>query len=258
MTKPKINQRIETHPEGQVAYVELANEAKRNAIGPDMIAQLRSVFLELAGNENLRAVVLSGAGDRAFAAGADVKAMARLNPESERQFITGLHLAIDAIGKLPVPVIAKIHGFCFGAAVEIAARCDFRLGDTTTLIGMPEVKVGIPSVIEAALLPRIIGDGKAREMLLTGMTYDAEAAFQMRFLDGLFAPDDLDAQVAERVSHILESAPGAVQSQRALLYAWEQMSLDDSIALSIDHFEAAFETDEPATYLARVAGPKRE
>ena len=215
-----------------------------------MTADLKATFEDLASEPDLRLAVLSGAGDRAFAAGADIRVMATLEPDSARAFITGLHEAIAAIRAMPVPVIAMINGYCFGAAVEIAAACDFRIGDTSVVIGMPEVKVGVPSVIEAVLLPGLIGAGRTREMLLTGMNYDAEAAYHMHFLDHLCAPSDLRGAVEERITHILDSAPAAVRSQRALLNAWENLSLADGIALSIDHFEAAFRTDEPKTYMA--------
>jgi len=255
----QIRLRMDERPGGIVAYVELANEAKRNAIGPVMIAELKSTFLELAENDALRAVVLSGAGDKAFAAGADLGALGLLDPASARQYITNLHEAIAATRALPVPVIAMIRGYCFGAAVELAAACDFRLGDTSTVIGMPEVKIGLPSVIDAILLPRLIGDGMAREMMLTGMNYDAEAAHKMRYLDHLCDPEDLAGAVEHRVDHIMQSAPLAVRMQRRLMNAWEQMSQDDGIALSIDLFEEAYRSGEPQRYIAAVrnSAPKK-
>ena len=127
-------------------------------------------------------MVLAGAGGETFAAGADVTVMAGLTPASARAFIAALHEAIDAVRRLPVPVIAAIRGHCLGAAVELAAACDFRAGDTTAVIAMPEVRVGIPSVIEAALLPGLIGWGAAREMLLTGREYGAAEAAEIGYL----------------------------------------------------------------------------
>lgn len=245
-----IELQIENHPGGKIATVSIDNQAKRNAISPAVIADLQRVFQTLATDDELRVVILRGAGDKAFAAGADITVMRGLDPDKARAFITSLHLAIDAIRKLPVPVIGQLHGYCFGAAVEIAAACDFRIGDETLVIGMPEVKVGIPSVIEAALLPRLIGWGKAREMLLTGANYSAREAMDMGFLQKLTKPEDLEHQVRIRVDHILESGPLAVRSQKALLARWEDADLAEAIAAGIEHFGQAFETDEPGIMMA--------
>lgn len=232
-------------PEGLVATVAIENQSKLNAISPEVISNLRKTFEDLAKLETLRVVVLRGAGERAFAAGADIRVMQDLSPEDARVFISSLHEAIDAIRRCPVPVIGRLHGYCFGAAVEIASACDFRIADTTLLIGMPEVKVGIPSVIEAALLPQLIGWGKAREMLLTGMNYSAVEARDMGFVQTLTDPSDLDANVDAVVAQILENGPLAVRSQKALLARWEELSLSAAIDEGISFFEEAFRTDEP-------------
>ncbi|MCY4190664.1 MAG: enoyl-CoA hydratase-related protein, partial [Rhodospirillaceae bacterium] len=159
---------------GRIARLWIDRPGKRNAIDLAVIAGLKNACAELAEDADLRAVVLTGTGEQTFAAGADVKVVHALGRDSGQALITPLHEAIDSVRLLPVPVIAKIRGHCLGAAVELAAACDIRIGDTNTMVSMPEVKVGIPSVIEAALLPGLIGWGAAREMLLTGRDYDAE------------------------------------------------------------------------------------
>src|SRR6185503_218248 len=112
-----------------------------------------------------RVVVLTGAGERAFIGGADINEMAELDEESARVFISQLHEACAALRNLPVPVIARISGYCLGAGLEIAASCDLRVAADHSTFGMPEVRVGIPSVIEAALLPRLIGWGMAARLI---------------------------------------------------------------------------------------------
>lgn len=242
---------------GRVARLFIDRAAKRNAIGPGVIAGLRDACTELAADDGLRAVVLAGAGGRTFAAGADVNTMAGLTPASARAFITALHEAIDAVRRLPVPVIAAIRGHCLGAAVELAAACDFRAGDTTAIVAMPEVRVGIPSVIEAALLPGLIGWGAAREMLLTGREYGAAEAAQIGFLQKVTPPDDLDAAVDAWLDAILACGPAAVRTQKALLNRWQEMSLTEAVAASIDAFAGSFESDEPARMLAEALKPRR-
>ena len=241
---------------GRVARLFIDRAAKRNAIGPGVIAGLGDACAELAADGELRAVVLTGAGGRTFAAGADVNIMANLTPESARTFIASLHEAIDAVRRLPVPVIAAIRGHCLGAAVELAAACDFRAGDTTAVIAMPEVRVGIPSVIEAALLPSLVGWGAAREMLLTGREYGAAEAARIGFLQKVTAPADLDAAVEAWLDAILACGPAAVRTQKKLLNDWQEMSLTEAVAVSIDAFAAAFESDEPTRMLNGALKPR--
>ncbi len=242
---------------GRVARLFIDRPAKRNAIGPGVIAGLKDACAELAADGELRAVVLSGAGGETFAAGADVTVMAGLAPASARAFITSLHDAVDAVRTLPVPVIAAIRGHCLGAAVELAAACDVRAGDTTAIVAMPEVRVGLPSVIEAALLPGLVGWGAAREMLLTGREYDAEEAARIGFLQTVSAPEDLDAAVDARLDAILACGPAAVRAQKKLLNEWQDMSLTEAVAVSIDAFAACFEGDEPARMLAGALKARR-
>jgi enoyl-CoA hydratase/carnithine racemase len=234
---------------GGVATLTLNRPEKCNAIDGAMIAALADAAGGLAAESDLRAVVLAGEGP-VFAAGADVNVLAGLTPETARTFITGLHEAIDSVRRLPVPVIARLTGHCLGGAVELAAACDLRIGDTSTVIGMPEVRVGIPSVIEAALLPALVGPGRAREMLLTGRNYNAQEAEAMGFLQTLTGPDALDAAIDGRLRDFLAAGPRALRAQKALLNAWQEPGLADAIAISIDAFADAYETDEPARMLA--------
>src|SRR5439155_1086231 len=116
----------------------------------------------------LRLVIVTGAGERAFVGGADINELAALDTDSAREFITLVHRCCDGFHRLPVPVIARIDGYALGAGLELAAACDLRVASNRAVFGMPEVRVGIPSVVEAALLPQLIGYGRARRLLLTG------------------------------------------------------------------------------------------
>src|SRR5204863_7054962 len=122
----------------------------------------------LAGDPQLPLVVLRGAGERAFVGGADVGEIAALSHTTARSFITLVHRCCDAFRRLPVPVIARIDGWALGAGLELACACDLRVASGRAQFAMPEVRIGIPSVVEAALLPKLIGHGRARRLLLTG------------------------------------------------------------------------------------------
>ena len=114
--------------------------------------------------------------------------MKDLTPKQAHEVHTWVHHACDAIRALPVPVIARVNGYCFGAGMEIAASCDMRIGVTTAKFGMPEVRFGIPSGMEACLLPQLIGWGKTRELVYTGDHIDAAEAYRCGFLEKLVEP----------------------------------------------------------------------
>jgi len=251
-----VDVQLEDRDGGRIAWVRMDNQARLNAGSLELTAQLKAAFEELARDETLRAVVLTGAGEKAFMAGADLNDLAGLDPDSGRHFITQLHHAAGAIRALPVPVIGRLRGFCLGAGLELAAACDFRVADETFVMGMPEVKVGLPSVIEAALFPRLIGWGKTREMLLTGVNFDAADALAMHFVEKLVPAEELDNWVEVWLGRILEAGPVAVRAQKALIGQWEELGLSAAIEAGIDTFSDAFRTDEPNRMLAPFMKPK--
>ena len=126
------------------------------------------------------------------------------------------------IRELPVPVIAKIQGFCIGGGLEIAAACDFRIGDYTVMCGMPEVKVGVPSVIEANLLLGLIGWGKARELMLRGNMIDAEECSKIGLLQHLIKTDLLSSFIDDICKEIVANGANALRLQKQLILEWER------------------------------------
>jgi 1,4-dihydroxy-2-naphthoyl-CoA synthase len=178
MRKPTggVDVRLETRPSGIIARVTLDNERKLNTLNTPLMIQFVEEMKSLARKEELRAVVLTGAGARAFIGGADIEEMAELDPVTARRFITRLHECCDILRVLPVPVLARIEGFALGAGMEVAAACDLRIASETARFGMPEVKLGIPSVVEAALLPMLVGWGRTRQILLLGEIFHGRAS----------------------------------------------------------------------------------
>jgi enoyl-CoA hydratase/carnithine racemase len=247
----KVHVAIETRPQGRIAWLEMDNPGRLNAGSLELVEDMIAKFGELAADDGLRAAVLTGHGDRAFMAGADLTELSGINDaETARHFITQLHRASASIRALPVPVIGRLRGYCLGGGLEVAAACDFRVADESFVMGMPEVMVGLPSVIEAALFPRLIGWGKTRELLLTGENYGAEAAFEMHFVEKLVPAVELDAAVDTWLERILAAGPVAVRSQKALIGKWEQLGLDAAIEAGIEHFADAYRGDEPARMMA--------
>ncbi|MGH7311194.1 MAG: enoyl-CoA hydratase-related protein [Candidatus Rokuibacteriota bacterium] len=229
---------------GPVAWCTLARPPL-NLLDPGVIQAVRATFLGLAAEAELRAVVLTGSG-RAFCAGMNVHVLRDLDVAGARQLITALHEAIEAVHHAPVPVVAAISGPCLGAGLELALACDFRLASPEATFGLPEVRVGVPSVIEAALLPPLIGPGRAAELLLTGEAISAERALAWGLLNEITDASGLRSAVDPLVAKILRSGPGAIRLQKRLMLRWRYSDLDTAIRDGIEAFAAAYATGEPA------------
>ena len=242
---------------GRIAFVTINNPTKRNALGMAGKRAIAEAFLSLSLDEDLRAVVLTGAGEKSFIAGADLAEMKDLTLDEAREEHTLTHYACDSIRRCPVPVIARINGYCFGAGMELAASCDLRASSEHAKFGMPEVRVGLPSGMEAALLPALLGWGKAAELVLTGDIFEAKEMHQFGFLQKLVPAGELDAAIEQWLQSILVSGPRAVRLQKSLLRDWERMSLSDSIRRGIEMCVEARRTDEPFRLMAAFLARKR-
>jgi enoyl-CoA hydratase/carnithine racemase len=236
---------IEVTVEDGIAKVLLQGEKSVNAFGRSLLTQFVRALTDLRQRPGVHVVVLSGPKGGSFQGGMNIAEMATLDAVGAREFITLLHQACHALRELPVPSIARIEGFCLGGGMEIAASCDLRLGATGSRYGMPEVQVGLPSVIEARLLPTLIGWGKTRELLYRGHYIDAVEAHRIGFLQAVAESHELDAAVAHFTADILRADPGAIRIQKHLLEHWLETPPGVGIQASIDAFAATFDTDAP-------------
>lgn len=236
--------------EGRVAHVAVDHDAKLNTLNPDLMRDFAATFAALGQDDGLRAVVLTGAGPRAFIGGADISVMAAVDSEAQGEaFIRLVHGCCRAVRDCPVPVIARVNGWCLGAGLEIAAACDLRIAADVAKFGMPEVRVGIPSVVEAALLPGLIGWGRTRRLLLLAETIGATVALEWGLVERVVAPGALDGAVEEWIGLLLEAGPHAIRSQKALIRRWEDIPVTEGIAAGIEAFAASWKTEEPQRML---------
>lgn len=212
----------------------------------------------MAEDPEVRALVLTGQTDKSMIGGADIKEMARLDQASAERFISGLRDLCEAVRAFPAPTIARMPGWCLGGGLEVAAACDFRVAAADAKFSMPEVRVGIPSVIHAALLPRLIGWGRARWLLMTAATIDASTALDWGLIDIMAAEGEaLDTAVERVIGMLLECGPQALRNQKALLREWEDLPLKESIDVSIRAFGRSFLTDEPHRLMQAFIDRKR-
>lgn len=247
--------KIEITRTGDIRHVVVANHGKLNTLNSELLLQLAASFDV---EDDIRAVVLTGEGDRAFIGGADIREMGAVaTPEQGRAFIERVHGACAAIRACRVPVIARIQGWCLGAGLEIAAACDLRIAADVAKFGMPEVRVGIPSVVEAALLPGLIGWGRTRRLLLLAETLDAATMESWGFLERVVAAELLDPAVEEWLALLREAGPVAIANQKALIRAWEDLPLSQAIAAGIPAFAKSWETAEPSAMMGHFLNRKR-
>ena len=215
-----------------------------NLFEPTLIQAVRDTFQALAGDRDLRVAVIAGSG-RAFTAGMDVRVLRDLDTGRARELITTLHDAIAAVHRAPFPVIAAVNGPCLGAGFELALACDLRVAATSASFGLPEVRVGVPSVIQAALLPPMIGPGRAAEMLLTGAPITAEQALDWGLVNRVVPGERLRAAVQELIEPILASGPEAIRLQKELIVRWRATDLATAVRYGINAFATAYAADEP-------------
>ena len=234
---------VRVERKGRCAWVTL-DRPPLNLFTPDLITALREAFDALARDAGVGAAVLTGAG-RAFTAGMQVQVLRDLTPASAKSLITSLHEAIHAVHEAPFPTIAMVNGPCLGAGFELAMACDIRTAADGALLGLPEVKVGVPSVIEAALLPALVGPGRAAEILLTGEPVGAPQAFDWGLVNRVAPPDKLEAATVEIVERILACAPRAIRLQKELIVRWRNADLSSAIRFGINAFAQSYATDEP-------------
>lgn len=237
--------------DGGVATVTLSRPDKRNAVSSAVAADVAVAFRDLSTDPTLRVVLLNGAGP-SFCAGADVREMATLDPTSAAAFIRGLHQAILAVMDCPVPVVAAIHGACVGAGLELVAGADLRIAADEAHFAMPEVLVGIPSVIEAALLPRLIGRGRSARLVLTGETISAATAERWGLVEEVVPHADLAARAAALVSAIDGADPAAIRAQKRLCRQWDTLPIAEAVEASVAVFAASYATDAPRRRMAAM------
>ncbi|OBF21870.1 enoyl-CoA hydratase [Mycobacterium kubicae] len=240
---------VELNRDGGVLTIELVNSKTLNIVGSPAITALTDAFGAVSQDADVRVVVLRGSGEKAFIGGADINEMVTLDQSSGEVFIRRLAGLCEAIRACPVPVIARLAGWCLGGGLEVAACCDLRIAESDAKFGMPEVAVGIPSVIHSALLPALIGASHSAWLLLTGETIDAATAAAWGLVHEVVAADGLDARIGELAARLSGFGPHAVRQQKRLLHKWFDMTVHSAIEDSVEQFGLAFLTGEPQQHM---------
>ncbi len=245
MTTGRINYTLTDYDAGVIAQATIHGDKSLNLVDSSILRSMTLDLTELLSVKELRCVFLSGCSEKAFIGGANLNALAALDQFTARDFIISIHEFCEIIQGAKVPIIGVLKGYCIGVGLEIAAACDFRIADHSVLCGMPEVKVGVPSVVEAVLLPDLVGWGKARELMLRGNIIDAKESLRIGLIEHLADGSDLDQLLHGIADDMLNVGAVAIARQKKLFREWKGDQHDIAIDLGVEAFVATYESDEP-------------
>ncbi|MEJ7616255.1 MAG: enoyl-CoA hydratase/isomerase family protein [Pyrinomonadaceae bacterium] len=228
----------------RVAILTINRPEKRNALNIKTRQEGAAALAELRADESVRVVVITGAGDKAFIAGADIAEFAGRTAITQRDVMTGQSL-FTALDTFPKPVIAMINGYCLGGGCELALACDLRVASETAVFAQPEINLGIiPGGGGTQRLTRLIGEGKAMEMILTGDMIDARTAYTLGLVN-LVAPfAELEAKTMELANRIAEKSPVALRLAKEAVKIAARSTLDEGLRREVDLFALCFSSED--------------
>jgi len=228
----------------RVAIITINRPEKRNALNIKTREEGAALLEELRNDADVGVVVFTGAGDKAFIAGADIAEFAGRTSITQRDVMMGRSL-FTAIDTFPKPVIAMINGFCLGGGCELALACDIRIASENAQFGQPEINLGIiPGGGGTQRLTRLVGEGKAMEMILTGQFIDAKTAHAIGLVNHVVPADQLEVKTMEIAQHISRKSPIALQLAKEAVKIASRSNLDEGLRREVDLFALCFSTED--------------
>jgi enoyl-CoA hydratase len=224
----------------RVALITINRPEKRNALNIKTREEGAAAFEELRADDSVRVVVITGAGDKAFVAGADIGEFEGRTAVTQRDVMTGRSL-FTAIDTFPKPVIAMVNGYCLGGGCELALACDLRIASDKASFGQPEINLGIiPGGGGTQRLTHLVGEGKAMELILTGDIIDAQTAYSIGLVNAVVPADQLEAKTMEVAGRIGEKSPIALRMAKEAVKTASRSTLDEGLRREIDLFALCF------------------
>lgn len=229
---------------GAVAVLTINRPDKLNALNSKVHVEAVAALDELKFDSAVRVLVITGAGEKSFVAGADISEFAGQTPVTQRAGFLERTI-FNSLEDFPKPIIAMIGGFCLGGGCELALACDIRLAGEKARFGQPEINLGIiPGGGGTQRLTRLIGEGKSMEMILTGEMIDAQTAYQLGLVNHVYASDELEAKTMEMANKIAEKSPIALQMAKEAVKLAARSNLDEGLRREIDLFAICFSTED--------------
>ena len=238
-------QTIKFEKKGAIAHVTVNRPDKMNALNSTVMGELRAAFTAIKDDAEVRVAILTGAGEKAFVAGADIGELARQDPVAAKEYTHKGQAVLDLIENLGKPVIACINGFALGGGCELAMACTFRLASENAKLGQPEVKLGIiPGYGGSQRLPRLVGKGLANQLLLTGEMIPAQEAHRIGLVNEVVPQAELIPRAEAIAGKIVANAPLAVQYCLEAVNKGMEMSLPEALYLEAVLFGVACATED--------------
>ncbi len=236
---------ITVEQEAGIAVLRINRPDKLNALNAETIAQLDAAVRRIAADDAIRGVIVTGAGEKAFVAGADIAELAQMGPLTGIKVSRAGQATFRMLEQLPKPVIAAVNGFALGGGLELALACHLRIAGEKARFGLPEVKLGIiPGYGGTVRLPRLVGKGRALEMILTGEMINAEEAFRIGLVNRVVAPDELLSFTKQLLTRIIANGPVAIRMAIEAVDRAHETTLDDSLILESNMFGLLSATED--------------
>lgn len=249
---------INVERDGAVAIVTMSRPEALNAFNTAQLEMLLSVAVDLSNDTDIRAVILTGEGTRAFAAGADISEMSTKSPSEAMNFGELGHAIGKAIGHAPQPWIAAINGFALGGGCEMALACDIRIASENAQLGQPEVTLGIPAGWGGTQrLPRLVGPGVAAELLFTGRRLKADEALRIGLVNAVYPADGLMPAAKEMAQTIANNSPSAVRATKEAMRRAFDLPLIDGLAVEAQLFALSFDSADQREGMTAFAEKRR-
>ncbi|KGE77596.1 enoyl-CoA hydratase-related protein [Halomonas salina] len=238
-------QAIEVQDEGGVVRLTVNRPKALNALNSEVIAALAAALDDLEARGDLRAVLITGAGEKAFVAGADITEMRDKSAVEARDFAGQAQATLKRLEALPVPVVALVNGFCLGGGCELALACDWAVASDNAVFGQPEVLLGvIPGFGGTQRLPRRVGPAMALDLVTTGRKIDANEALRIGLVNRVMSQAELEDYAAELTKQLGGNGPQAVRGAKQAVHDGLDQDLDSALALETSLFALCFAGDE--------------
>jgi len=241
---------ITVEKRGAVAILKINRPDKLNALNSQVHEEGVSALDELRNDDEVRVLVITGAGEKSFIAGADISEFADRTPVTQRNTFHGRTL-FNVIDSFPKPVIAMVNGFCLGGGNELALACDLRVCSPNAKFSQPEINLGLmPGGGGTQRLTRLIGEGRSMEIMLTGDMIDAETAYKFGLVNHIYDTSELEPKTIELANKIAEKAPIALQLCKEAVKFASRSNLDEGLRREVDLFAICFSTEDKAEGVA--------
>ena len=229
----------------QIGFLTIDREDALNAMNPDVLKELDQSIKGYISDENVGVIIITGAGDKAFIAGADIKAMQQMNAEEALRYGKAGQKLTMIIESSPKPVIAAVNGFALGGGCELAMACHMRVVSENASFGQPEVKLGLlPGWGGTQRLPKIVGVGKAVELITTGKIINAEESYRIGLANKICSTDQLMNESRKLASEILNNGPRAISSSLRCINDGLTMNVEKGMEIEVEEFSELFRHEE--------------